>query len=537
MSDGARLPPFLLSTTASLSPAASPPSPFAFPSISRRDSSPDADDTAEEPELEPTGPIRMISATVGALITSFVVTPFDVIKTRLQAQPHPLHPHNQQPPTATTTPSPPSASPSSSSFSSSSTPTPHQRQPQPHYPYAHSHPQPRAASRSSNLVSHPLAQSSSVRPMAVSFSPHLSTAALLERCSHTRLQTGLMDSWCDRCIIQPPPPRTSLSSTSSLHPSSTLTLPHASSTPLQFTGTFDALTKLIRHEGVLSLWRGLSPQLLLSIPSTVVYFWAYDELKHSLQRLTAPPHTPGLLSPLYPYLALTSPLVAGTSARALTTILVSPIELIRTRTQSLSTSTPMLELARAEVAKGGWRSLWRGANPTLWRDVPFSAFYWTSYEWIKGSMMKRVKRRLGDMRQQGEGDSSGRAAYERSLLWVSFVSGASSGMIAAFFTHPFDLVKTRRQIEMYQLTPAVEGGEGEMKAAKGRTATFQLLRTIVREEGWRALSTGMLARMTKIVPACAIMISRHTRAPIPHMHAVSPLRTSAVIVCSAARRC
>jgi solute carrier family 25 protein 39/40 len=268
---------------------------------------------------------------------------------------------------------------------------------------------------------------------------------------------------------------------------------------MHFTGTIDALTKLVRYEGVSSLWRGLSPQLLLSIPSTVVYFWAYDELKHTLQRLTTNPHPPSFLTPIHPYLTLFSPLLAGTSARALTTILVSPIELIRTKTQSLSTSPSMLTLAQQEIAKGGWRSLWRGANPTLWRDVPFSAFYWTSYEWIKGEMMTRMRKR------RGEGGDRG--VYERSLLWTSFVAGASSGMVSAFFTHPFDLVKTRRQIEMYQLVDGI-GGE-DTERVKGRTATFSMLRVIVKEEGWVGLTTGMLARMSKIVPACAIMISTY----------------------------
>ena len=268
---------------------------------------------------------------------------------------------------------------------------------------------------------------------------------------------------------------------------------------MHFTGTLDALNKLVRYEGVGSLWRGLSPQLLLSIPSTVVYFWAYDELKHSLQRLTSTPSSHAPLAPVTPYVALLSPLIAGTSARALTTVLVSPIELIRTRTQSLSTSASMLDLARAEVRKGGWRSLWRGANPTLWRDVPFSAFYWTTYEAIKGRMMRRNRRRRG---------ADSHAAHERRLLWTSFVSGASSCMIAAFFTHPFDLIKTRRQIEMYHTGGG--GGEGaDGGKVKGRTATFHLLRTIVAEEGWVGLTTGMLARMTKIVPACAIMISTY----------------------------
>jgi hypothetical protein len=32
--------------------------------------------------------------------------------------------------------------------------------------------------------------------------------------------------------------------------------------------------------------------------------------------------------------------------------------------------------------QGGYRKLWVGLVPTLWRDVPFSAIYWTLYEFI-----------------------------------------------------------------------------------------------------------------------------------------------------------
>ena len=484
---------------------ASPSSAYSFssndrPAQHRALVASDALELCEE-ELEPTGSIRMISATVGALITSFVVTPFDVVKTRLQAQLHLLTPSNsgfQSQQSAVATHSSPFASAPSSSAAS--------------------------------LLSHPQAQSSSLRPLAVSASavrtPHQSTRAMLDSCTHTPLQTGLMDIWAHRGVIQPPRHASVALSRSFAVPPPPATA--AAAETMHFTGTLDALTKLVRYEGIGSLWRGLSPQLLLSIPSTVVYFWAYDELKHGLQAVTAAPHPAGALSTVNPYLSMLSPLLAGTSARALTTVLVSPIELIRTRTQSLSTSPSMLDLARAEVEKGGWRSLWRGANPTLWRDVPFSAFYWTSYEFIKARMMRVNRRRLDAERRRG---SDVTRAYEGALLWTSFVSGASSGMIAAFFTHPFDLVKTRRQIEMYNLAPAAahaeEAAGGAQDAAansarslKGRTATFEMLRVIVREEGWVGLSTGMLARMSKIVPACAIMISvyeaakhRFTRPP------------------------
>ena len=293
---------------------------------------------------------------------------------------------------------------------------------------------------------------------------------------------------------------------------------------MHFSGTFDAVSKLVRHEGVGSLWRGLSPQLLLSIPSTVVYFWAYDKLKMSLSSVAHHPTASPATAKLTSYVSLLSPLLAGTSARAITTILVSPIELIRTRTQSLSHNQSMWSIAKAEIEKGGVRSLWRGANPTLWRDVPFSAFYWTSYEFIKVRLLRAGMGRVREVRRRG-GDVD--AAYQRMLMWTSFVAGASSGMIGAVFTHPFDLVKTRRQIEMYNLapttsptTPTTPVTDAAPAAAKGRQETFAVLRLIVAEEGWRGLFTGLLARMSKIAPACAIMISTYelSKAKFGQLH-------------------
>lgn len=35
----------------------------------------------------------------------------------------------------------------------------------------------------------------------------------------------------------------------------------------------------MRHEGVTSLWRGLSPALAMSVPATIVYFVGYDAVR------------------------------------------------------------------------------------------------------------------------------------------------------------------------------------------------------------------------------------------------------------------
>lgn len=98
----------------------------------------------------------------------------------------------------------------------------------------------------------------------------------------------------------------------------------------KFTGTFDAFLKIGRTEGVKSLWSGLSPTLVLALPTTVIYFVAYEQLRVRMkdQYLKWCPKQADQKIPF------TIPLLAGSSARTLAVSIVSPLELVRTKMQS-----------------------------------------------------------------------------------------------------------------------------------------------------------------------------------------------------------
>ncbi|KAJ9073316.1 Carrier protein, mitochondrial [Entomophthora muscae] len=241
---------------------------------------------------------------------------------------------------------------------------------------------------------------------------------------------------------------------------------------LKFTGTIDALSKIARHEGISRLWRGLSPTLLQSFPSTVIYYVGYDALRDSLAIKLADS----------PQAAVYSPLLAGALARSLSATVISPIELFRTRLQSAGKGQTFQDIAQGVsqmVRSQGIGSLWKGLTPTLWRDVPFSAVYWMGYEAIKAELIEASEDRL-------------------SHFTVAFLSGASSGVFAATITTPFDVIKTRHQVN-----------DQSSHAAFKPEGTFQVMSRIVRNEGWKELFRGLTARVAKVAPACAIMVSSY----------------------------
>ncbi|XP_026228288.1 solute carrier family 25 member 40 [Anabas testudineus] len=241
--------------------------------------------------------------------------------------------------------------------------------------------------------------------------------------------------------------------------------------PSHFNGTLDAFIKIIRCEGITALWSGLPPTLVMAVPATVIYFTCYDQLCAALRIRMGDS-------------AQEAPLLAGAIARVGSATVISPVELIRTKLQSQKLSyRELTHCIRSAVENEGWLSLWRGLGPTLLRDVPFSALYWYNYE--KG------KTWLCEWKNTTE-----------PTLTITFISGAVSGSIASVVTLPFDVVKTRRQVELGEL-------QRTNLSRQMSSSTISVMSRIVAQDGFGGLFAGFLPRLIKVAPACAIMISTY----------------------------
>lgn len=253
---------------------------------------------------------------------------------------------------------------------------------------------------------------------------------------------------------------------------------------LPITGTLDGVLQISRHEGVTSLWRGLSPTLVMSVPAMAIYLVGYEAIKDSMTgSVFLRKHLPVAQDPLV------APLVAGSLARIAAVSLISPVELMKTQMQHRIGQEGRIASVAGMILSGVRREgigvLYKGLVPTLWRDVPFSGIYWAAFEQFRHLYRKLLP------------DESA-----SSHFLVSFMSGASSGMIAASLTTPFDVAKTRQQVQSLHQSH-------HSSHPPHTNGIARHLLEIWRTEGIAGLTRGIVPRICKVAPSCAIMVGSY----------------------------
>lgn len=124
-------------------------------------------------------------------------------------------------------------------------------------------------------------------------------------------------------------------------------------------------------------------------------------------------------------------MLAAAIARSIACLTFLPFTVVKTKFEALGSSRTYTNTFNAifNIYKNeGFRSLYRGAIPTLLRDVPNSSIYFGFYTQLKPFLENTF-------------DS------KHSII-INFSAGMLSGFMATLITHPFDVMKSKLQAQI-----------------------------------------------------------------------------------------
>lgn len=219
--------------------------------------------------------------------------------------------------------------------------------------------------------------------------------------------------------------------------------------------------------GFTSFWAGSRIGILLALPNTAIYMVTYEYLKYIFTDygpLSIKGYSPG---------------IAGGLARAISVTAIAPLELIRT-VQAVNNKNT-IDIINEIYSKNGFKGFYRGYSSLILRDAPFSSIYWLGFETFRSYFTSFSSSKSGS----GVNDTR----VHTNIINLS--SGAAAGTIAAVVTHPFDVLKTFRQLQSIE------------HHSSPTTARMEMSDVIKSRSMYRGL--GM--RLCTVIPASAIMVT------------------------------
>lgn len=236
-------------------------------------------------------------------------------------------------------------------------------------------------------------------------------------------------------------------------------------------GTFGTTRNIIRMYGAAHLYRGLSALVPAIVPAHALMFSGYEQV---------------LLIGGAKEIGASSERVAavGAAAGAISTFLhdscMVPAETIKQRLQ-LGYYRDGLEAAQAMLATGGG-SFFRSLPTTLAMNVPYCSLMMMSNESLKKLLVP---------------------AGEELSMGVTILAGAISGAVAAAFTTPLDVIKTRLQVQSLSAPEGVGALPGEAFVVR-YTSSWAVVRAIAADSGFAGFWRGLGPRVAMYGPSCAV---------------------------------
>ncbi|PKI34125.1 hypothetical protein CRG98_045480 [Punica granatum] len=234
-------------------------------------------------------------------------------------------------------------------------------------------------------------------------------------------------------------------------------------------GVRQSLSSILKLEGAAGLYRGIWAMGLGAGPAHAVYFSVYELCKKTLSGSN--PNNP------------VAHAVSGVCATVASDAVITPMDMVKQRLQLEGTPYRGVgDCIRRVQVEEGVAAFYRSYRTTVVMNAPFTAVHFATYE--------AAKRGLSELSPESVSGDEG--------LAVHATAGAAAGALAAAVTTPLDVVKTQLQCQ------GVCGCDKFASSSIGN-----VIRVVVKKDGYSGLMRGWVPRMLFHAPAAAICWSTY----------------------------
>ena len=223
--------------------------------------------------------------------------------------------------------------------------------------------------------------------------------------------------------------------------------------PLQYKGPLDCFRQSIRADGFAGLYRGISAPLIgAALETSSLFFW--ERVAQDAFFAT------GMYSPDKP-LPLSALFATGGISGAFTSLVLTPVELVKCKMQVPVISTPTgmvntspnpLSIIRQVFRHQGFAGFWHGQLGTLIRETGGCSAWFGAKE-TATLLFRKYNARTAPLAHPADAPLP---------LWQQACAGASAGMSYNFLFFPADTIKSRMQTSVVEAGGKMQsfGGEG-----------------------------------------------------------------------------
>ena len=246
----------------------------------------------------------------------------------------------------------------------------------------------------------------------------------------------------------------------------------------QYKGTLDAFSKIIKNEGFLKLYSGISSPIAMEAFKRATKFWAQTESSKLIVKNVYGGQIRGHESKVAT--------LSGLSAGIIESFVVTPFELVKVRLQDVNSTYkgPVDVLKRIVYEKSPATSsssasfhplkLFNGLEATMWRHGLWNMGYF--------SIIFQCRTALNSWHVTKDNKKTN-----------SLISGCVGGAVGSVMSTPFDVAKSRIQ----------NAPKGSPLSTKW---TLKLVLEIYQKEGFRSLYLGFTPKVLRYLPGGGILL-------------------------------